>query len=1158
MNVNRLRVVAVCCLALGAAPLYAQRDLKDIPDPDPELQRQSFLVAEGFEVNLYAADPLLSKPIQMNFDAAGRLWVATSEVYPHIKPGQVARDKILVLEDLDRDGAADQVTVFADGLLIPTGVEPGDGGAYVANSTELLLLRDRDGDGRADEQRVLLSGFGTEDTHHILHTFRWGPDGALYFNQSIYIHSHIETPWGVRRLGGGGIWQFRPDSMRLEILCRGFVNPWGHHFDRWGTSFATDGAYGEGINYVFPGAVFVSSPGARRILAGLNPGSPKHCGLEITSGRHLPESWRGNALTNDFRGHRVCRFVLSEDGSGFASREQPELIKTNHVAFRPVDIKMGPDGAIYIADWYNPIIQHGEVDFRDPRRDHVHGRIWRVTAKGRPLVEPPRLLGVPTAQLLEALRLPEDWTRQQARRLLRERGREIEPELQRFVSRLHASGGPDVEHHLLEALWVYQAIDVVEPALLKRLLRSEDHNARAAATRVLAAWQGSIDNALQWLAELVDDPHPRVRLEAVCALAATPSAEAARVALRALDHPRDRFLDFALWNTVRSLAPFWLPAFENGQFAADDVSHLVFALQAVESASATGPLRQLLRDNAIGPEQHRAVYTLLAALGDADDLALVLERVLQPGTPPELQQPLLEALTEAATRRSVRPACSLQGIVALLDSRNVPVASAAAHLVGLWQLHPHAAALERLAAGEATPAMLRRAAVQGLGALAADGARSVLLRLALGSHPVATRLLAVEALVASDVALAAQTAAQVLPAVDAESLRQEDFDLAALFQAFLQRRGGAAALAQALRDVRLHADVAKVGLRLARSSAQPHDALVAALTTAGGITTGPKELSPEQMQRLIEQVQRQGDAARGEHVFRREDQACFKCHAIAGVGGLVGPDLTSLGTSAQLDYLIDSLLQPAKQIKENYHSVVVSTVQGQILTGIKVRQTDTALILRTAQDEEVSIPLGDIEEQAPGGSLMPVGTIDTLTEAELTDLLRFLSELGKVGPYQVSTARLVRRWEVLQATEAARYVLRRTRHATAAEERSEFTWMPAYSYVSGELPVADLPTFPFRSPFGDSQQAIPTAFVRCDVEVSTPGEVRLLLNSADGLQLWIDGQPHEVQREITVPLGRGRHRLTLAVDLAQRQQPLRLELGDVPGSAAVVQPVRGK
>src|SRR5437867_3300442 len=193
-----------------------------------------FEVAAGLQVNLFAESPLLAKPIQMNFDPQGRLWIASSSVYPQIQPGQVADDKILVLEDTDSDGFAEKSTVFADGLLIPTGVEPGDGGAYVGQSTELLFLKDTDGDGKADEKRIVLSGFGTEDTHHIVHTLHWGHDGQLYFNQSIYIHSHIETPRGVVRLNSGGTLSLRPPTMDLEILMKGLVNPWGHQFDEFG------------------------------------------------------------------------------------------------------------------------------------------------------------------------------------------------------------------------------------------------------------------------------------------------------------------------------------------------------------------------------------------------------------------------------------------------------------------------------------------------------------------------------------------------------------------------------------------------------------------------------------------------------------------------------------------------------------------------------------------------------------------------------------------------------------------------------------------------------------------------------------------------------------------------------------------------------------
>src|SRR5262245_19235832 len=450
-----MRYLIPTLLALVPSTAPAQRDAK-VPDPDPELERKTFILPEGFEVNLFAADPLLAKPIQMNFDPQGRLWVATSELYPQIKPGEKANDKIIILEDTKGVGKADKTTIFADGLLIPTGVEPGDGGAYVANSTELVHLSASKPGGKADKKRILLSGFGTEDTHHIIHTFRWGPDCRLYFNQSIYIHSHIETPHGVKRLNAGGIWRFDPDRTDIDVFARGWVNSWGHAFDRYGQSLVTDGAGGEGINHAIPGGYYLTSEGPhrQRVLHGMNPGSPKYCGLEVVSGRHFPDDWQGDLVTNDFRGHRVCRFKLQDDGSTFAAREMTEVIKSDHPAFRPIDVKMGPDGALYIADWYNPIIQHGEVDFRDPRRDKTHGRIWRVTAKGRPLVPKPKLVDATVPELLDHMKAPEQWTRQQAKRVLKERGYpNVGPELSKWLKTLP----PGDEDARLEATWVYRS-----------------------------------------------------------------------------------------------------------------------------------------------------------------------------------------------------------------------------------------------------------------------------------------------------------------------------------------------------------------------------------------------------------------------------------------------------------------------------------------------------------------------------------------------------------------------------------------------------------------------------------------------------------------------------------------------------------------------------
>ncbi|MEY2881388.1 MAG: hypothetical protein RLZZ15_3768, partial [Verrucomicrobiota bacterium] len=283
-----------------------------VPQPHPD-----FEVADGLEATLWAENPLLNKPIQMNFDTRGRLWVASSEVYPQIEPGQAATDKIIVLEDSRGVGHADKATVFAEGLLIPTGLEPGDGGVYVAQSTELLHFADTDGDGKADVRRVVLSGFGTEDTHHNLHTLRWGVDGRLYMNQSVYTRTRAETPHGVVSLSAGGAFRFDPRDQKMSVVARGFVNTWGHQFDDFGQEFFTDGAGFQGISWLVPGATYRTLAPARRELQSVSPGAyPKFCGLEILCSALFPADWQGDVITNDFRAHRVVRFKVKEQGSG--------------------------------------------------------------------------------------------------------------------------------------------------------------------------------------------------------------------------------------------------------------------------------------------------------------------------------------------------------------------------------------------------------------------------------------------------------------------------------------------------------------------------------------------------------------------------------------------------------------------------------------------------------------------------------------------------------------------------------------------------------------------------------------------------------------------------------------------------------------------------
>ena len=1139
----------------------AQRDLTDIPVPDPELERSTFRLPDDFEVNLFAADPIIAKPIQMNFDESGRLWIVSSEVYPHIEPGAKATDRVLVLQDTNSDGISDKTSVFAEGLLIPTGIAPGDGGAYVANSTELLHFADNNGDFKADSRRVVLSGFGTEDTHHILHTLRWGPDGDLYFNQSIYIHSHVETPWGVRRLNAGGIWQFRPRTLQLGVFMRGLVNTWGHHFDRFGQSFATDGAGGEGINYIVPGAYYFTAANAPRILPGLNPGSPKHCGLEIIETPMLPPDWQGSAITNDFRGHRVCRFKLSEDRAGFTSREQQEVILSDHVAFRPIDVKLGPDGAIYIADWYNPIIQHGEVDFRDPRRDHTHGRIWRVTWKGASRRAAVDFQSLPTSELFSYLSSKDNYQRQAAKQVLRRRGQSILPDLRSWLKDVPVD---EVTEHLrLEALWCFQAAATIELPLLHELLKAQDGRVRAGAVRVLSHWKYQVPDATQLLTRLVEDSHPRVRLEAVRALSFSSLRESERqiavtnsgaesvvahesegrveAVLRAINRPTDSFMDYAVWLSVLELSPQWLPAFQAGRISfADNIEHLLTAFSAIKGGAPVDTLLSRLYAPSTTDVQRSRVAGLIASSGSAVQIGELVTLAAGKGDAAAMKI----ALEETQRRNNLRPQLAADTINTLLKSDRKDIRPLALRAVGQWHVDSAVAILQKIVSDASGLMNDRLVSCEALALHSGKAAQDVLAQVAQRTgNPSQLRVHAASALTALDAQRAAELAVPLLAEFQTGDRSQS------LVSSFLNVKGGAKVLASQLADAKLDTTIAREMLQVVRESGRTSTELEAAIKSAGNVSSR-KAISMEEKKKLLALARNGVTAAEGERVFRNEKLGCLKCHAIGGAGGKVGPDMVSLGGSAQPDYLLESILTPNAKVKENYHTILVVTNDGRLLSGIQTKQSKTEIVIRTTADELQTIPRSDIDEISPGLSLMPEGAADELTDRQLASLVRFLSELGRTAEFTVSRRQLARTWDVMRPTQQAAHRLRRTSHGTAAVDDDAFAWVHRYSTVGGTLPENEIPVVTeVRDAVKGPQQF---GFVRTYLNVETSGMVHLKLNNVEGLELRIGNVPVELQHELNLEVEPGRQRLTFITNLSQRTEPLELELVS-EGTTAVAQ-----
>jgi len=525
----------------------------------PDEAAKKFELPEGYEVNLFASErefPDLRNPVQFAFDARGRLWVTTMPSYPQYLPGTPPADKILILEDTDGDGKADKQTVFADGLHVPTGIELTHDGCFVAQQPNLMHLRDTDGDDRADVRELVLHGFDSADSHHAISAFTFDQGGALFFQEGTFHHTQVETPYGPERCANAGVFRWEPRTWRFDVFVSyGFANPWGHVVDSWGQNFVADAS--GGANYY--GTAFSGDLDYPNKHGNLKQFLTKQwrptAGCEFVTSRNFPPEAQGNYLLNNCIGFQgVLQYKMREDGSGFAADPVEPLLRSSDPNFRPVDIEFGLDGALYLCDWFNPLVGHMQHNLRDPNRDHNHGRIWRIRYTGLPLVKPPKIAGEPIAGLLDSLFAePEERTRYAIRRELW--GRDTDRVLKELKSKLAGldAADPAFEHHRLEALWLCQAHDVVDAGLLEQVLASPEPKARAAATRVLCYWRDRVSDPVERLRKSVNDPHPRVRIEGVRALSFFHEQAALDAAVEALIHEDDDYIRYTLDETMKTL-----------------------------------------------------------------------------------------------------------------------------------------------------------------------------------------------------------------------------------------------------------------------------------------------------------------------------------------------------------------------------------------------------------------------------------------------------------------------------------------------------------------------------------------------------------------------------------------------------------------------------
>ncbi|MDF1826543.1 MAG: c-type cytochrome [Verrucomicrobiales bacterium] len=878
MNNRILLLLSFLFLSLSSNVLKAVSVGDAAADNSVDAQLRAFEVHPEFEINIFADESMgIANPIAMHWDDRGRLWVLTTLTYAQLEPGENPNDTLVILEDTDSDGRADQSTVFADQLNMPMGFAIGKEGVYLGEGPDLLLLKDTDGDDQADSREVLLTGFGTGDTHQNISNFTWGPQGCLYFAQGLHCYSRVETPWGIVRGDTAGFWRFHPETFKLEPFCfpaLASANPCGMAFDKTGALFLKSN--NRELIYVSPGLIPTTHPENLVPVASIGVTPGKSMGAEYVESAHLPDWIQNHILVSGYYANRVTAFPLIEEGAGYARVEPVELLASKHSSFRPVETRIGPDGAIYVADWFNPVIGHYQASLRHPDRDKEHGRVWRLTAKGRELIS-----------------------------------REV-------------------------------------PERRNELIKPD-----------------------------IDGDHPRERLEAIIQAAGRGSSGAVVEALKALDHPRDRFIDYALEQTVHALSPRWMPLIAEGEPLFENPEHLVFALETVGgSAAAIVAIREMKKDHLEGDLRVR-LARLIARHGGEKAVVDLLKEF-------EGNATVLEAIAETAKA----PGVDVSSLVKrLLESGEEPIRIQALRMISRWRIRSLKEEVITLCEDEAESTAVQVAAIRARARVEGPASAARILN-SMGSASPAVRVAMVESLVMFAPDEVAEAAAPFL--MNGESKAE----VKSLLAPFFLREEGRTAIREVLSGTDMSKDSAGRMVAAMSELGQSDEALLGVLQDAMGVVSGNRAYSVDFVASLVKEVQTRGDALTGKEIYAKAELTCAACHQIGKVGGVVGPPLDAVGAGLSTDLLIESVLWPNRQLKEGYFAVTVTSKSGDKYSGYREKEVDGVFFLRdTATGQVREIPRVEISRIQDIGSLMPQGITNGLSREELRDLIAYLGTL---------------------------------------------------------------------------------------------------------------------------------------------------------------------